>query len=72
MADEPSPFDPLLPPDMARRAEEVGVRKAYMDAPRLFVLAVLAGAFIALGGIFATTALSGTSSLPPGPWTGST
>jgi len=67
MADEPSSFDPLLPPDMARRAEEAGVCKAHMDAPRLFVLAVLAGAFIALGGIFATTALSGTSSLPWGP-----
>jgi formate transporter len=67
MADEPSPFDLLLPADMARRAEEVGVRRAHVDAPRLFVLAVLAGAFIALGGIFATTALAGTSGLPWGP-----
>jgi formate transporter len=67
VADDLSPFDPLLPADMARRAEEAGVRKAQMDVPRLFVLAVLAGAFIALGGIFATTALAGTSALPWGP-----
>ena len=67
MADDPAMFDPLLPADMARRAEEAGVRKARMDAPRLFVLALLAGAFIALGGVFATTALAGTSGAPWGP-----
>jgi formate/nitrite transporter len=44
---------------MAKRAEEVGVRKAAMPAITLFVLAVLAGAFIALGGVFATTVLAG-------------
>ena len=51
-------FDALLPPAMAARAEEVGVRKAAMPAVTLFVLAVLAGAFIALGGGFATTVLA--------------
>jgi formate transporter len=51
---------------MARRAEEVGVRKAVMDAPRTFTLAVLAGAFIALGGVFATTALAGAGAAPWG------
>jgi len=59
--------DALLPPAMAERAEEIGMAKASMDAPRLFVLAVLAGAFIALGGVFATTALAGSSVLPWGP-----
>lgn len=42
-------FDPLLPPQMARRAEAVGVSKAAADLPSTLVLAVLAGAFIALG-----------------------
>jgi formate transporter len=68
--DEPSTggprFDALLPPEMARRAEEVGVRKAAMDATTAFVLALLAGAFIALGGVFATTALAGSGSAPWG------
>ena len=60
-------MDALLPPQMAERAETIGVAKASMDAPRLFVLAVLAGAFIALGGVFATIALAGSSVLPWGP-----
>lgn len=60
-------MDALLPPQMAERAETIGVTKASMDAPRLFVLAVLAGAFIALGGVFATAALAGSSTLPWGP-----
>jgi formate/nitrite transporter len=61
-----SRLDALLPPEMARRAEEVGVRKAAMDATTTFTLAVLAGAFIALGGVFATTALVGAGSAPWG------
>src|SRR5262249_4761253 len=47
--------DSLLPPEMAARAEEIGVKKAGADALTLFGLAVLAGAFIALGAIFSTT-----------------
>src|SRR5262245_31763314 len=67
MTGSPGPFDQLLPADMARRAEEIGVAKARLDTPALFALAVLAGAFIALGGVFSTTALAGTSGLPWGP-----
>ncbi|MDJ0924154.1 MAG: formate transporter FocA [Acidimicrobiia bacterium] len=51
---------------MARKAEKVGVAKVNLDAPSLFALAVLAGAFIALGAIFATTVTTGASSLPFG------
>lgn len=56
---EPAPpsltaFDPLVPPQMARRAEDIGVAKATMEPVNLFVLAVLAGAFIALGAEFFT------------------
>lgn len=54
-------FDALLPPEMAARAEEIGLRKASMEAGKMFALAVLAGAFIAMGAIFATTVLTGTS-----------
>jgi formate/nitrite transporter len=52
---------------MAGRAEEFGARKAALELPRLFTLAVLAGAFVALGGVFATTALAGTDGAPWGP-----
>jgi len=63
--EEASRLDALLPPEMARRAEEIGVTKASMDALRMLALAVLAGAFVALGGVFATTALAGAG---PAPW----
>lgn len=52
-------IDALLPPMMAVKAEEIGVRKAHMGAATVFVLAILAGAFIALGAIFATTVGAG-------------
>ncbi|HEX2437305.1 MAG TPA: formate/nitrite transporter family protein [Methylomirabilota bacterium] len=52
-------LDALLPPEMARRAEEVGVAKVAMEPGRLLALAVLAGAFIAFGAIFATVASAG-------------
>lgn len=59
-------FDALLPPEMAARAEQAGVRKARLDAMSLFALAFLAGAFISLGAIFATTVSAGTGDLPFG------
>lgn len=63
---DPSRLDALLPPEMAVRAEDVGVRKARLDTLSLFALAVLAGAFISLGAIFATTVSAGTGDLPFG------
>ena len=51
---------------MATRAEDVGVRKARLDTVTLFALSVLAGAFIALGAIFATTVSAGAGDLPFG------
>ena len=62
----PSPLDALLPPEMARRAEEIGAAKVAMDRGRLVALAVLAGAFIAFGAIFATVALAGAGAAPWG------
>ena len=52
-------IDALLPGEMATRAEYLGVRKAEMPALTMFTLAILAGAFIALGAIFATTVSAG-------------
>jgi formate transporter len=59
-------FDAMLPPQMAAKAERVGVGKAALDATSVFVLAVLAGAFISLGAIFATTVSAGDGDLPFG------
>jgi formate transporter len=58
-------FDAFLPPQIAVRAEEAGVAKANRDATTTFVLAVLAGAFIALGAVFATTVSAGTAGVVP-------
>jgi len=52
-------IDALLPQEMATRAEYLGVRKAEMPTLKMFMLSVLAGAFIALGAIFATTVGAG-------------
>jgi formate/nitrite transporter FocA (FNT family) len=41
-------IDALLPPEMATRAEHLGVRKAETPFLKMFMLAILAGAFIAL------------------------
>ena len=60
------PFDALLPPEMAARAEDVGVHKARLDAVSLLALGVLAGAFISLGAVFATTVSAGAGELPFG------
>ena len=59
-------LDALPPAEMARKAEQVGVTKAGLDAATTFALAVLAGAFIAMGAVFATTATAGGSDLPYG------
>lgn len=60
-------LDALLPPQMAAKAETVGEAKANLNAVSTFVLAVLAGAFIAWGGVFYTTVITtGEASLPFG------
>ena len=53
-------FDALLPGAMASKAEDLGVRKAALPALNMFILAILAGAFIAMGAIFATTVSAGS------------
>ena len=58
-------IDALLPPEIARKAEAVGVQKTRMDVLGLLALAVLGGAFIALGAMFATTVLAGADGVLP-------
>lgn len=62
----PTGLDALPPAEVARKAELVGVTKAGMETFNVFVLSVLAGAFIAMGAIFATTVAAGGSELPYG------
>ncbi len=59
-------FDALVPKAMAEKAEASGIAKAKLDFLSMSGLSVLAGSFIALGAIFATIALTGTSSVPYG------
>jgi formate/nitrite transporter len=59
-------LDALPPADVARKAATVGAAKAAMPALDVFVLAILAGAFIALGAAFATTVGTGGADLPYG------
>jgi formate/nitrite transporter len=59
-------MDALLPQEMAEKAEAAGVRKAALSFLPLFSLAILAGAFIGLGAMFATTTAAAASTLPFG------
>jgi formate/nitrite transporter len=58
--------DALPPPAMARKAEDVGKTKAALPVADTFALAVLAGAFIAMGAVFSTTTAAGGAELPFG------
>ena len=76
MTDQPRAVDPphapndarldaLLPSEMAAKASDVGARKAAAGLLPTFVLAVLAGAFVALGAAFATTVAAGSAGVVP-------
>jgi formate transporter FocA len=58
--------DALVPQAMAEKMEKIGVAKVGLGPLRMFALAVLAGAFIALGAIFATTVTTGAGEMPFG------
>ncbi len=59
-------IDALMPPDMANKAEAIGIKKANLDFLTMFALAILAGAFIGTGAIYATTVWTGGGALPYG------
>lgn len=65
MATQQILFDSLLPNEMAIKAEDIGVKKAKLGTISIIVLGGLAGFFIALGAIFATTVAAGTSGSMP-------
>lgn len=58
-------IDALLPREIALKAEAIGVQKTRLDFLSLVALAVLAGAFIGLGAMFATTVLAGAEGVLP-------
>jgi formate/nitrite transporter len=58
-------IDALFPAEIAEKAETVGVQKTKLDVLSLLALAILAGAFIALGAMFATTVLAGADGILP-------
>jgi formate transporter len=58
-------IDALLPADMAVKAQEIGTRKAALGFYTVFALAILAGAFVALGALFSTTAVAGATGVLP-------
>jgi formate transporter FocA len=58
-------FDLLLPPEMAAKAELIGAGKSQASTATTLVLAILAGGFISLGAVFATTVTAGTAGILP-------
>jgi formate/nitrite transporter len=60
-----SGMDELLPAEMAYKAQSIGYKKAHLDFLSTIALAVLAGAFIALGCIFFTVSQTTTGAALP-------
>lgn len=58
-------FDAYAPAEMAKRIRDVGVAKATAPVATTFMLAVLAGAFIALGALFFTVTVTTGADSPP-------
>jgi formate transporter len=56
-------IDAFLPAAMAAKAEDIGVKKASLNVLSMFALAILAGAFIAIGAVFATTVSAGSMAI---------
>lgn len=65
MNDAPVRIDALLPSEIAERASTVGVKKAGMSVINTFMLAVLAGGFVAVGALFATVSTAGAGGILP-------
>ncbi len=61
-----SNINSFSPDEMAHKAEVISIKKTKLDTASMFVLAFLAGAYIAFGAVIATTIATGGSSLPYG------
>jgi formate transporter len=57
--------DSLLPPEIAEKTILTGINKANSSFGKLFLLAILAGMFIAIGGVFSTSVTAGTKDIIP-------
>ena len=65
------PLDAYPPAEIARLVESVGIRKAKMPLVPTLALGVLAGAFIAFGGMLFTLVMTGSDlGFGPGRWLG--
>jgi formate/nitrite transporter len=58
-------IDALMPSEMATKAAGIGLKKAQMNVLSMFVLAFLAGKFIAFGAVLSTTAIAGAAGVLP-------
>jgi formate transporter len=58
--------DSLVPPEMAKKSVEIGIKRSTIDFWSTFLLAVRGGAFIGLGAMIATVVGTGGSALPYG------
>lgn len=58
-------FDALVPPQMAEKAVQIGIKKAQTDFLSLLMLSILAGAYVAVGAVFATTISAGAQGMIP-------
>ncbi|HYF07161.1 MAG TPA: formate/nitrite transporter family protein [Acetobacteraceae bacterium] len=65
MSDAAASPDVRTPDKIAEQATKQGAKKAALDWPVLAVLGLLAGAYIAFGGLFATLALAGAEGAMP-------
>ncbi|PSJ37467.1 formate transporter FocA [Zobellella taiwanensis] len=61
-----TPFDAILPAEMAKKAEEFGVQKATKKTLQSFILAITAGGFISIAFVFYITVTTGAGGLPWG------
>jgi formate transporter len=62
-AREPGSIDPYAPAEMARRVATAGVHEARLGTLPTLTLAVIGGAFIALGSAFSTATLASTGAV---------
>jgi formate transporter len=65
MMNDGAHIDALVPREMALKAEEVGLAKVRLPPASVFVLAVLAGAFIGLGAMLSTVVSAGLGPTVP-------
>lgn len=58
---QPGFTDPFSPPEVAAKMKSIGVSKATMSTSQLFVLALIAGAFISFGAMYYTVVMTDPS-----------